>query len=134
MYFMGSEKVFYLGKKYDQKKKALLEDRLTYDPPDLTTHAIVTGMTGSGKTGLCVGLLEEAALQGIPALILDPKGDLTNLVLSFPELSAPDFEPWIDKNSAKREKKSISDIASKTAASWKKGLSDWVWEVKKFKF
>ena len=125
MYFMGSEKVFYLGKKYDQKKKVLLEDRLTYDPPDLTTHAIVTGMTGSGKTGLCVGLLEEAALQGIPALILDPKGDLTNLVLSFPELSAPDFEPWIDKNSAKREKKSISDIASKTAASWKKGLSDW---------
>jgi len=122
---MGNNNTFYLGKKYNLKGKEILDDRLSYDPPDLTTHAIVTGMTGSGKTGLCVGLLEEAALQGIPALIIDPKGDLTNLALSFPNLSPADFEPWIDKNTARREDKSIKDVAQKTAETWKKGLADW---------
>ena len=93
---MGSDKEFYLGKIFDLQKGALTDEIMSYDPPDLTTHAIVTGMTGSGKTGLCVGLLEEAALQGIPAILVDPKGDLTNLVLTFPELKPADFEPWID--------------------------------------
>jgi len=93
---MGKDGRFYLGKLFNLKKNEISNNRLTYDPPDLTTHAIITGMTGSGKTGLCVGLLEEAALQGIPAIIIDPKGDLTNLVLSFPDLAPEDFAPWID--------------------------------------
>ncbi|HUG33125.1 MAG TPA: helicase HerA-like domain-containing protein, partial [Anaerolineales bacterium] len=87
---------FYLGRAYDPVKQKLTANQIDYDPADLTTHAVVTGMTGSGKTGLCVALLEEAALQGIPAIIIDPKGDLTNLVLHFPELAPQDFQPWID--------------------------------------
>ncbi len=121
---MGKDGQFYLGKIFDLKKNKITNNRLTYDPPDLTTHAIVTGMTGSGKTGLCVGLLEEAALQGIPAIVIDPKGDLTNLVLSFPDLTPEDFAPWIDANSARREKKTIPEVAEKTAALWKNGLND----------
>ena len=122
---MGKNGQFYIGKIFDLKKKSITDERLTYDPPDLTTHAIVTGMTGSGKTGLCVGFLEEAALQGIPAIVVDPKGDLTNLVLSFPDLTPEDFAPWIDANSVRREKKTIPEVAEKTAALWKKGLKDW---------
>ena len=122
---MGKDDKFYLGKIFNLKKNAITNDLLKYDPPDLTTHAIVTGMTGSGKTGLCVGLLEEAALQGIPAIVVDPKGDLTNLVLSFPDLTPEDFAPWIDANRARREKKTIPEVAEKTAALWKKGLKDW---------
>ena len=122
---MGSSKEFYLGKLYDLKKGKLTDDILSYDPPDLTTHAIVTGMTGSGKTGLCVGLLEEAALQGIPAIMVDPKGDLTNLLLTFPNLEPTDFEPWIDADEARRENKTTAQAAEETAALWKKGLADW---------
>ena len=122
---MSSNKEFYLGKIYDLKKGALTDDILSYDPPDLTTHAIVTGMTGSGKTGLCVGLLEEAALQGIPAIMVDPKGDLTNLLLTFPDLKPEDFEPWMDPASAAREDKTTAQTAAETAAMWKKGLADW---------
>ena len=122
---MGIDEQFYLGKIYDLKKDTITDDPLTYDPPDLTTHAIVTGMTGSGKTGLCIGLLEEAALKGIPAIVVDPKGDLTNLVLSFPDLAPEDFAPWIDTDSARREKKSIPEVAEKTATLWKNGLKDW---------
>ena len=117
--------LFYLGKLFDLKANKILEDKLLYNPPDLTTHAIVTGMTGSGKTGLCVDLLEEAALQGIPALIVDPKGDLTNLILHFPESNAADFEPWIDPDTARRENKSVAEVAAATAELWKNGLADW---------
>ena len=122
---MGKDQEFYLGKIYDLKKGAITDEILSYDPPDLTTHAIVTGMTGSGKTGLCIGLLEEAALQGIPAIMVDPKGDLTNLLLTFPEFKAEDFEPWIDANEAHREDKTPAQAAEETAAMWKKGLGDW---------
>ena len=122
---MGSDKEFYLGKIFDLKKGVLTDEILTYDPPDLNTHAIVTGMTGSGKTGLCIGLLEEAALKGIPAIMVDPKGDLTNLMLTFPELLPADFEPWIDADSARRENKTPAQAAEETAAQWKKGLSEW---------
>ena len=122
---MSGNKEFYLGKIYDLKKGALTDEILSYDPPDLTTHAIVTGMTGSGKTGLCIGLLEEAALQGIPAIMVDPKGDLTNLLLTFPELKAEDFEPWMDPASAARDDKTTAQTAAETAAMWKKGLADW---------
>jgi len=122
---MGKDGQFYLGKLFDLKKNEISNDRLTYDPPDLTTHAIITGMTGSGKTGLCVGLLEEAALQGIPAIIIDPKGDLTNLVLSFPDLAPEDFAPWIDTDNARREKKTITEVSEKNSCvveKWAKGL------------
>jgi len=86
---------------------------------------VVTGMTGSGKTGLCIGLLEEAALHNTPAIIIDPKGDLTNLLLHFPGLLPADFEPWIDPESAKRDGKTTTQMAEETAAKWKKGLADW---------
>ena len=116
---------FYLGRLFDLKTGTLGSEPLAYEPADLTTHAIVTGMTGSGKTGLCIGLLEEAALQGIPAIIIDPKGDLTNLMLHFPEQRVEDFEPWIDPDSARRAGKTSAQLAAETAASWKKGLADW---------
>jgi DNA helicase HerA-like ATPase len=87
------ESAFYLGRLFDLNTSRLTSQPFFYDPADLTTHAIVTGMTGSGKTGLCIALLEEAALQGIPALIVDPKGDLTNLLLHFPNLSPRIFSP-----------------------------------------
>ncbi len=90
--------------------------------PTWSTHAVVTGMTGSGKTGLCIGLLEEAALHGIPAIIIDPKGDLTNLVLHFPSQLPTDFEPWIDPETARREGKTVPEMAVETADRWKKGL------------
>lgn len=124
---MGSSKdgKFYLGKLYDLSQKKLLDDPVLYDPADLTTHAVVTGMTGSGKTGLCIGLLEEAALEGIPAITIDPKGDLTNLLLHFPNLLPADFQPWVDPESARREGKSVEDFAAETADSWKKGLEGW---------
>ena len=122
---MGRDKGFFLGRNYDLKKGEITSDDLYYDPPDLNTPALVTGMTGSGKTGLCIGLIEEAALQGIPAILIDPKGDLTNLMLTFPDLAAKDFEPWIDANNARREKKSVAEVAESTASMWKKGLADW---------
>lgn len=116
----------YLGKLYDLSNKKLLTDQpLLYDLDDLTTHAIVTGMTGSGKTGLCIGLLEEAAMQQIPAIIIDPKGDLTNLFLHFPDLKPVDFEPWINPDLARGEGKTIPEMAAITADNWKKGLQEW---------
>ena len=116
---------FYLGKQYDLKNKKLLDTPILYDPADLTTHAVVMGMTGSGKTGLCVDMLEEAAMQGIPAIMIDPKGDLTNLLLHFPELAPDDFEPWIDPDEARRDGKDVKALAAEKAESWKKGLADW---------
>lgn len=115
---------FYLGRLTDAQGKPT-EKPLLYDPADLTTHGIVTGMTGSGKTGLCIGLLEEAALQRIPAIIVDPKGDLTNLLLHFPNLAPGDFAPWLDAEAVRREGKTIDQAAEETAARWKKGLAEW---------
>ncbi|HNF93090.1 MAG TPA: DUF853 family protein, partial [Anaerolineales bacterium] len=86
-----SDNTFYLGRLFDPKTAKLTSTDINYDSADLTTHAVVTGMTGSGKTGLCISLLEEAALNGVPAIIIDPKGDLTNLLLHFPELLPKDF-------------------------------------------
>ncbi|MBI9048900.1 MAG: ATP-binding protein [Anaerolineaceae bacterium] len=122
---INRDKQFYLGKQYDLQSKKLLDTPILYDPADLTTHAVVTGMTGSGKTGLCIGLLEEAALQGIPAIMIDPKGDLTNLLLHFPDLLPSDFEPWMDPDEARREDKTVKIMAEEKAALWKKGLGDW---------
>jgi hypothetical protein len=116
---------FYLGRAYDPSTQTITEKPIYYDPADLTTHAVVTGMTGSGKTGLCIGLLEEAALKGIPAIIIDPKGDLTNLLLHFPDLAPQDFQPWIDEDLARRTKQTQEQVAAEAAAAWRKGLSDW---------
>lgn len=116
---------FYLGRAYDPAKQKITAKQIDYDPADLTTHAVVTGMTGSGKTGLCVALLEEAALQGIPAIIIDPKGDLTNLVLHFPELVPQDFQPWIDADLARRAGKTLEQVATDASTSWRSGIKEW---------
>src|SRR5512141_1738396 len=116
--------VFYLGREFDPKSQQLGED-LLYDSRDLTTHAICVGMTGSGKTGLCLSLLEEAALDGIPALAIDPKGDLGNLLLTFPELRPQDFEPWVNEDDARKQGVSPQEYAAGQAELWRKGLEFW---------
>jgi len=117
--------VFYLGREFDPAANALKDDLVLYDSQDLTTHAVCVGMTGSGKTGLCITLLEEAAIDGVPAICIDPKGDLGNLLLTFPNLAPADFEPWVDAGEAQRKGMSVPDLAAKTAETWKKGLADW---------
>ncbi|MDB5336058.1 MAG: hypothetical protein JWN70_1677, partial [Planctomycetaceae bacterium] len=117
--------VFYFGKVYDQDKRTVTEDLVLYDAKDLTTHAVCVGMTGSGKTGLCLSLLEEAAIDGIPSICIDPKGDLGNLLLAFPELKPTDFQPWIDTAEATRQGLSAEEFAQKTAETWRAGLKEW---------
>ena len=117
--------VFYLGKVYDLKSKKTKEELLLYDSKDLTTHAVCVGMTGSGKTGLCISLIEEAAIDGVPSILIDPKGDLGNLLLTFPELKGSDFLPWINQDDARQKNLSPEEFAEKQAALWTKGLADW---------
>ena len=117
--------VFYLGRPYDLAAKQPKPGWLLYDSKDLVTHAVCVGMTGSGKTGLCLGLLEEAAIDGIPAIVIDPKGDLANLMLTFPQLRGEDFAPWINEDDARKKGLSPSDFATQQAELWKKGLSEW---------
>jgi Helicase HerA, central domain/Bacterial protein of unknown function (DUF853) len=114
----------YLGKETDPKTGAG-GARLELDPSDLLTHGLIVGMTGSGKTGLAIALIEEALRQGVPVLAIDPKGDLGNLLLLFDELDAPSFEPWIDPEAARREGQSVAAVAASAAAAWKKGLAEW---------
>src|SRR4029078_6429663 len=116
---------FYLGRPYDLKEKKAKDGILLYDSRDLLTHAVCVGMTGSGKTGLCIALLEEAAIDGIPSIIIDPKGDLTNLLLTFPELKPEDFAPWVNEEDAQKKNLSTADYAAQQAEFWKKGLADW---------
>jgi hypothetical protein len=122
---METQGDFYLGRVVDPKTGDTTEGPLLYDPDDLTTHAVVVGMTGSGKTGLCIDMLEEAALNQIPAVMIDPKGDITNALLHFPELRAKDFQPWINPDEARREEKTIAQAAADTAQLWRDGLAGW---------
>jgi hypothetical protein len=117
--------VFYLGKRLDPQSGKLSEEPVLYDSRDLTTHAVIIGMTGSGKTGLGIDLIEEAAIDKVPVIALDPKGDMGNLLLSFPELRATDFEPWVDARAAETVGQSVTAFAAAQAETWRKGLADW---------
>ncbi len=117
--------MFTLGKLFDPHTQKLTDQILQYDPADLTTHAVCVGMTGSGKTGLCIDLLEEAALSGLPAILIDPKGDIANLLLQFPNLAPEDFQPWVNVDDARRAKVSVEEFAKQKAEEWKAGLAQW---------
>ncbi|MBN1834959.1 MAG: hypothetical protein JW820_03855, partial [Spirochaetales bacterium] len=116
--------VFYLGREQgpaaDEPGPLLL-----YDSKDLLTHAVCVGMTGSGKTGLCIGLIEEAAIDSVPSIVIDPKGDLGNLLLSFPELRPEDFLPWINPDDARKKGMSPARYAEAQATLWRDGLAAW---------
>jgi hypothetical protein len=116
---------FYLGRVYDLDSQKAKDELLLYDSKDLTTHAVCVGMTGSGKTGLCLALMEEAAIDGVPAILIDPKGDLANLLLTFPQLRGQDFLPWINLDDARQKSISPEEFADKQADTWKNGLASW---------
>lgn len=116
---------FYLGRPHDPAGGETADGPLLYDSADLVTHAVCIGMTGSGKTGLCIDLIEEAALDGIPALLIDPKGDLGNLLLTFPDLEPADFRPWVNEDDARRKGVSPEEYAVQQAALWREGLAEW---------
>jgi hypothetical protein len=115
--------VFYLGREYDLARKQPQDKLLLYDSKDLVTHAVCVGMTGSGKTGLCLDLLEEAAIDGIPAIAIDPKGDLSNLLLTFPNLQPADFRPWINEDDARNKGLEPDAFAAQQAELWRNGLA-----------
>src|ERR1044072_110301 len=106
--------VFYLGKNKSN------DDLLLYDSKDLVTHAVCVGMTGSGKTGLCINLLEEAAIDSIPAIVIDPKGDLSTPLLTFPALKPADFLPWVSESDAQKRGQTPAEFAKQQADLWKK--------------
>jgi hypothetical protein len=116
---------FYLGKRHDVEADELTDEFVLYDSKDLTTHAAIIGMTGSGKTGLGIGILEEAALDHIPVIAIDPKGDMGNLLLTFPQLKPESFRPWINPRAALDQGQTPDEFAASQAALWKKGLGQW---------
>ncbi len=116
---------FYLGRDYDLAEGKLQEELHLYDSKDLVTHGVVLGMTGSGKTGLCMALLEEAAMDGIPAIIIDPKGDIANLMLTFPEFQPEDFRPWVNEDDARKKGITPEQFSEKTAKMWEEGIGSW---------
>ena len=117
--------LFYLGKEMPIGEQPSAELPLLYKSKNLTTHGVIIGMTGSGKTGLGIGLIEEAIMDDVPSIIIDPKGDMANLLLTFPNLEPTDFEPWIDPAEASRKNLSVSQMAEKTASDWRQGLASW---------
>jgi hypothetical protein len=117
--------VFYLGRVRDLDEKTTTSQYVLYDSKDLTTHALCVGMTGSGKTGLCISLLEEAGIDGIPAIVVDPKGDIGNLLLTFPDLRPEDFRPWVDEAEAARHNQTPDEYAQHVANQWREGLAQW---------
>jgi len=116
---------FYLGKRFDVGADTLTDDLLLYDSKDLTTHAVIIGMTGSGKTGLGIGLLEEAAIDKTPVIAIDPKGDMGNIMLAFPDFAPERFLPWVNARQASDQGFTAEQFSVKQASLWKKGLSDW---------
>jgi hypothetical protein len=116
---------FYLGRGFDLKQNKLRDNITLYDSKDLVTHGVVLGMTGSGKTGLCISILEEAAMDNIPAIVIDPKGDISNLMLTFPDFEPDNFRPWINEDDAAKKGKSPEEYAEKTAKMWKEGIASW---------
>ncbi len=125
MPFIEAPTTFYLGRRYDPATRKLADDVVYYDARDLVTHAIVVGMTGSGKTGLCITMLEEAILDNIPAIIIDPKGDITNLLLTFPDFKPEDFQPWVNIDDARRAGLDVPTYAADVASRWRDGLQSW---------
>ena len=122
--------LFYLGRELDPNQKSATSNQqsgppLLYDASDLVTHAVIAGMTGSGKTGLGIDLIEECAIDNVPVIAIDPKGDLGNLLLTFPRLAAEDFLPWVDRDEARRGGHTPEAFAAAEAAKWSKGLADW---------
>ncbi len=117
--------LFYLGRRYDIAASKTTDDLVLYDSRDLLTHAVCIGMTGSGKTGLCLSLVEEAAIDSIPVIAIDPKGDLANLLLTFPNLSADEFQPWVNPDEARQNNLSLEQFAGQQASAWKAGLAEW---------
>jgi L-aminopeptidase/D-esterase-like protein/DNA helicase HerA-like ATPase len=117
--------LFYLGREYDLENRRRTEGTVLYDSRDLVTHAVCLGMTGSGKTGLCLCLLEEAAIDGVPAIAIDPKGDIANLLLTFPRLAPDEFRPWVAEDEARRKGLDPDAFAAAEAARWSKGLAEW---------
>jgi hypothetical protein len=116
---------FYVGHEYDLASRTANPDKpVLYDARDLLTHGVVVGMTGSGKTGLCIDLIEEAALDGIPCVLIDPKGDLTNLLLQFPELRPQDFLPWLNPEDARQQGLKLEEYARQLAERWRHGLEE----------
>lgn len=124
-FFIEAPTTFYMGRRFDPDTGRLIDDVVYYDSRDLVTHAVVVGMTGSGKTGLCITLLEEAVMDKIPAIIIDPKGDITNLLLTFPNLSPEEFLPWINADDAQRSGLSPQEYARDVAQMWREGLGSW---------
>jgi hypothetical protein len=116
---------FYLGRSYDLAAGERRNEPVLYDSKDLVTHGVCVGMTGSGKTGLCLSILEEAAIDGVPVIAVDPKGDLGNLLLTFPALGPEDFRPWVNEDDARRKGVSLEQFAADQASRWKAGLAEW---------
>lgn len=116
---------FYIGRIFDHQSGETSDEPYLYDPDDLNTHGVIVGMTGSGKTGLGLDIMEEAALNDLPAILIDPKGDITNLLLHFPEMLPSDFKPWVNADSARRDGKTVTQAAAETADLWKNGLAGW---------
>ncbi len=119
---INSPTTFYLGTRSGAVGDRLVDQFVAYESKHLVTHAVCVGMTGSGKTGLGITLLEEAAIDGIPSLVIDPKGDMTNLLLTFPDLLPSDFQQWMSADQAERQGQTIEEMAEQTAALWKKGI------------
>ncbi|MGL4513905.1 MAG: ATP-binding protein [Lacipirellulaceae bacterium] len=122
---IDSPHLFYLGRGHDLASGKTADEPLLYKSSNLTTHAVCVGMTGSGKTGLCLSLLEEAALDGVPVIAIDPKGDLGNLLLAFPESRPEDYRPWIDEAAAQRKGQTPEAAAAEAAVLWRDGLAKW---------
>jgi hypothetical protein len=116
--------LFYLGKDVDRERFESTEVLTLLKNKNFTTHAAIIGMTGSGKTGLGVGIIEEAAIDNIPSIVIDPKGDMGNLCLTEPAFKAENFAPWVADEAASKGEE-VMAYAAKTASFWKEGIESW---------